>query len=286
MKKYIPRLLGKELKKSATEYPVVTVLGPRLAGKTTLAQKTFPNKTYLSLEDLENRDFALQDPRGFLDSCKTGAIIDEVQRVPSLLSYIQTEVDRNKKKGRYILTGSNQFLLEEKISQSLAGRVSLLRLFPLSFEELKTKHKSLSMENVILKGGYPQLFVENLREDRWFSNYVETYVHKDIRLMKNIANLSQFNVFLKMCAARVGQTINLQSLSNDCGLSQNTVKSWLSLLESSFIVRRLEPYYKNFNKRLIKSPKMFFYDTGLLCWLLSVRRSSDITLHPLKGAFV
>ncbi len=284
MRKYLPRVLLKELQQSAAEYPVVAVLGPRQSGKTTLVQKAFPKKAYVSLEDLENRDFASQDPRGFLSSYKAGVIIDEAQRVPALLSYIQTEVDQNKKKGWCILTGSNQFLLDEKISQSLAGRVSILRLLPLSFEELKPQYKFQTIEDVIFKGGYPQLFVENLRENRWFNNYVETYVHKDIRLIKNISNLSQFNVFLKMCAARVGQTVNLQSLSNDCGLSQNTVKSWLSLLESSFIAKRIAPYYKNFNKRLVKSPKIFFYDTGLLCWLLSVRRASDITLHPLKGA--
>ena len=284
---YIPRLMAKELRRSAREYPVVAILGPRQSGKTTLAKKTFPEKDYISMEDLDNRQFAHRDPRGFLETRKSAVIIDEAQRVPDLLSYIQTKTDRERKKGQFILTGSNQFLLEEKITQSLAGRVSVLRLLPLSLRELSKagdlKEKK-SLFEVIFKGFYPQLHGENIRSRPWFSNYTDTYINKEVRLVKNIGNLSQFSVFLKMCAARTGQLVNLQSFANDCGTAQNTIKSWLSVLESGFIIKRLSPYYKNFNKRLIKASKIYFYDTGLLCHLLSIQTPDEIVSHSLKGA--
>ena len=281
---YIPRLLIKELKKSAMEYPVTAILGPRQSGKTTLAKKAFPKKKYLSMEDLDNREFCLQDPKGFLKTYSSGVIIDEVQRTPQILSYIQTKVDKERKKGQFILTGSNQFLLEEKLTQSLAGRVSLLRLLPLSMKELSSRKELKNLYYLIFKGFYPQLHTEEIRTRHWFDNYIDTYVNKDIRLIKNISNLGQFNTLLKMLAGRVGQIINFQSLANDCGLSQNTVKSWMSLLESSFIIKKLPPYYKNFNKRIIKSSKIFFYDTGLLCRLLSIKNQEEIKIHSLKGA--
>ena len=280
---YIPRLMAKELKESVREYPVTALLGPRQSGKTTLAKKIFPHKEYVSMEDLDKRQFALQDPRGFLDTFKSGAVIDEVQRVPELLSYIQTKVDRERKKGRFILTGSNQFLLEEKITQSLAGRVSLLRLLPLSLQELAPYGKTENLFEVIFKGFYPKLYGENIRPARWLDNYRDTYINKEVRLVRNIGNSSQFNVFLKMCAGRVGQLINLQSLANDCGVVQNTIKSWLSVLESGFIIKKLSPYYRNFNKRLTKASKIYFYDTGLLCRLLSIRTPGEIATHSLKG---
>ena len=280
---YIPRLLIKEIKKSAREYPVVAILGPRQSGKTTVAQKTFPRRKYISMEDIDNRDFAYADPKGFLASYSSNVILDEVQRTPHLLSYIQTVVDKEKIKGQFILTGSNQFLLEEKLTQSLAGRVSILRLLPLSIKELQQQH-DINLNTLLYTGLYPQLHIESIRPRQWFNNYIETYVNKDVRMIKNIGNLSQFNTFLKMLAGRVGQIINLQSLSNDCGISQNTVKSWISILESSFIIKRLPPYYKNFNKRLIKSSKIFFYDTGLLCRLLSIKKPEEIITYPLKGA--
>ena len=280
---YIPRLLVKELKRSTKEYPVTAILGPRQSGKTTLAKKAFPKKRYISMEDLDNREFCLQDPKGFLKTYSSGTIIDEVQRTPHLLSYIQTKVDRDRKKGQFILTGSNQFLLEEKLTQSLAGRVSLLRLLPLSMKELGSRKELKNLNHLIFKGFYPQLHTEDMKASHWFDNYIDTYVNKDVRLIKNISNLGQFNTFLKMLAGRVGQLVNFQSLANDCGLSQNTAKSWLSLLESSFIIKRLPPYYKNFNKRLIKAPKIFFYDTGLLCRLLSIKKPVEINTHSLKG---
>ena len=280
---YIPRLLLKELKSSAKQYPVTAVLGPRQSGKTTLAQKAFPKKKYISLEDLDNRQFAMQDPRGFLSVYNKGLIIDEAQRCPELLSYIQTRVDQDKQKGQFILTGSNQFLLEEKITQSLAGRVALLRLLPLSLQELKRAKKTIPQTDMLFKGFYPQLYTENIKTNQFFNNYIETYVNKDVRLIKNISNLSLFNVFLKLCANRTGQLLNLQSLANDCGITQNTVKSWISILENSFILKRIYPYYKNFNKRLVKAPKIYFYDTGLLCRLLSIQKSQDLAVHALKG---
>ena len=282
--KYIPRTLQKELKTAVREYPVLAVLGPRQSGKTTLVKKAFPKKRYISLEDIDNREFAFNDPKGFLETYENGVIIDEAQRAPHLLSYIQTKVDRDKIKGQYILTGSNQLLLEEKITQSLAGRVSLLRLLPFSLTELKNHSKRKVINELIFTGLYPQLHTESIRVQGWFSNYVDTYINKDVRLVKNISNLSQFNIFLKMCAGRASQILNLQSLSNDCGLTQNTVRSWLSILESGFIIRQLHPYHKNFNKRLIKSPKLFFYDTGLLCYLLSIKKPEEISTHPLRGA--
>ena len=280
---YIPRILLKELKSSAKQYPVTAVLGPRQSGKTTLAKKAFPKKQYISLEDLDNRKFALEDPRGFLNTYKQGAIIDEAQRCPELLSYIQTQADQHKKKGQYIITGSNQFLLEEKVTQSLAGRVSLLRLLPLSLQELKQIKKTPTLNEMIFKGCYPQLYAEKMKVSLFFNNYIDTYVNKDVRLIKNISNLSMFNTFLKLCANRTGQLLNLQSLANDCGITQNTVKSWISILENSFILKRIYPYYKNFNKRLVKTPKIYFYDTGLLCRLLSIKKAQDLAVHSLKG---
>lgn len=281
---HIKRLLTKEIKKSTREYPVVAILGPRQSGKTTVAKKTFPNRKYISMENPDNREFASQDPKGFLETYGSNVIIDEVQRTPEILSYIQTKVDKEKKKGQFILTGSNQFLLEEKLTQSLAGRISLLRLLPLSMKELRSHKELKNLNHLIFKGFYPQLHGEDIRVKQWFDNYIDTYVNKDARLIKNISNLGQFNTLLKMLAGRVGQLVNLQALANDSGISQNTVKSWLSVLESSFIIKKLPPYYKNFNKRLTKSSKIFFYDTGLLCRLLSIKKTEEINIHSLKGA--
>lgn len=281
---YIKRALARELKQSAREYPVIVILGPRQSGKTTIAQKCFSKKPYVSLENLDNREFAGKDPHAFLEVYSGGAIIDEVQRVPGLLSYIQTKVDRDKEKGQFVLTGPNQLLLEEKITQSLAGRVSILRLLPLSLKELKSCRKVKSLDEILFKGFYPCLHAEKIRASKWLDNYIETYIDKDVRLIRNVANLSKFNTFLKMCAARAGQLVNLQSLANDCGNTQNSIKSWLSILESSFVVKRLYPYYKNFNKRLVKTPKIFFYDTGVLCRLLSIKSHKELANHALKGA--
>ena len=280
---YIERALTKELLLSAKEYPIVSILGPRQSGKTTIAQKAFPQKQYVSLENLDARNFAENDPNNFIKTYSDGAIIDEVQRVPSLLSYLQTEVDKQHNPGRFILTGSNQYMLQEKITQSLAGRVSILRLLPLSISELHRIGKKFSLNEIMFKGLYPKLYSENIRIKNWYDNYIETYVDKDVRLIKNIENLSQFNLFLKMLAARVGQLVNLASIGNDCGVAQNTIKSWISILESSFIIKLLYPHFKNYNKRLVKTPKIYFLDTGLLCRLLGITNNNELATHTLRG---
>lgn len=281
--KYIERILSEELKASAKEYPIVVILGPRQSGKTTLAKNIFSEKKYVSLENLDNRDFAKNDPNGFIKTYESGAIIDEVQRVPSLLSYLQTEVDENPITGRFILTGSNQYMLQEKVTQSLAGRVALLKLLPLSLEELHQAGMSFTLDQIIFEGCYPKIHAQKVRVKSWYDNYIETYVDKDVRLIKNIENLSLFNLFLKMLANRAGQLVNLASIGNDCGVSQNTIKSWISILESSYIIKLLYPYYKNFNKRLVKAPKIYFLDTGLLCRLLGIKESSELQAHPFRG---
>lgn len=280
---YIKREMENELQTSASEYPIVAILGPRQSGKTTLAKLAFTNKKYISLEDLENREFATSDPKGFLQTHKEGAIIDEIQRVPSLLSYLQSEVDQNRRPGRFILTGSNQYLLQEKLVQSLAGRISLLRLLPLSILELQKQKLELNLEQLMLKGFYPELHTKEIRATNWLNNYIETYVDKDVRLIKNIENLVTFHSFLKMCASRAGSLINYTSLSNDCGISQRVVKSWLSILESSFIIKLVHPFHKNFNKRLVKSPKIYFRDTGMLCRLLGINSTEEVASHFLRG---
>lgn len=286
---YIKRGLSKELLLSAREYPIVAVLGPRQSGKTTLVRACFPRKDYLSFENLDARDFAINDPKGLLKTYRKGAIFDEIQRVPALLSYLQTEVDRQKTSGRFILTGSNQYRLQEKVTQSLAGRVALLKLLPLSFQEIqsklskKTKSSPMSLNQILFQGCYPKLYASRIRPRNWLGHYIQTYVEKDVRLIKNIENLQLFHLFLRMIATRVGQLINFVSIGNDCGLSQNTVKSWLWLLESSYIVKLIYPYYKNFGKRLIKTPKVYFLDTGLLCYLLGIYSSQELTKHPLQG---
>ena len=286
---YIKRTLSKELLLSAKEYPIVAVLGPRQSGKATLVKTCFPRKAYVSFEDLETRDFAIRDPRGLLKTYVKGAIFDEIQRVPSLLSYLQTEVDQQNTSGRFILTGSNQYMLQEKITQSLAGRIALLKLLPLSFIEIQNSFKGkkravhLSLNQLLFKGCYPKLYASSIRSKKWLGHYIQTYVDKDVRLIKNIENLHQFNIFLKIIATRVGQMVNLVSIGNDCGLAQNTVKSWLSILESSYIIKLIYPYYRNFGKRLIKTPKVYFLDTGLLCYLLGIQSSRELTNHPLQG---
>ncbi len=280
---YIKRQLLDELLLSSREYPIVAILGPRQSGKTTIARKSFPEKKYVSLENLDFRAFAENDPNGFIATYRDGAIIDEVQRVPSILSYLQTEVDQNSAHGRFILTGSSQYMLQEKITQSLAGRVALLRLLPLSLDELYQANIKFSLNQFLFMGQYPKIHAEKIRVKNWYDNYIETYVDKDVRLIKNIENLSLFNLFLKMLAARVGQLVNLASIGNDCGVSQNTIRSWISILESSYIIKLLYPHHRNFNKRLVKTPKVYFLDTGLLCRLLGIVDKNELVAHPLRG---
>jgi hypothetical protein len=281
----IKRELIEKTVQMARQYPVVTITGPRQSGKTTLCRMVFPDMTYASLEDLDQREYARQDPRGFLNRFPQGAVLDEIQRAPELLSYIQTIVDQKNKEGFFILTGSQQFELLENISQSLAGRTALVRLLPFSLKEAYgTNLKKVGLNQVLYTGFYPRIFDKGLNPTEAMGFYVNTYVERDLRMLINIRDLSQFEIFLKLCAGRTGQIMNLSSLGNDCGVNHSTVKSWLSVLEASYIIKLLRPYYKNFNKRLIKSPKLYFLDTGLACFLLDIHNPNELATHPLRGA--
>jgi len=280
----IKRIISAKLKKLSLKFPVVSVVGPRQSGKTTLVKNVFPETDYVSLEDPDTREFALKDPRGFLATYSKSVIIDEAQRAPELFSYIQTAVDRRNKPGQFILTGSQNLLLHSHVSQTLAGRVAILKLLPFSIEELKnSRYEQKQSEEYLIKGFYPRLYDKRIKPADWYPNYIQTYVERDIRLIKNISDLAAFQKFVKMCAGRIGQILNLSSLGNDCGISHNTARAWLAILESSYIVFLLEPYHKNFNKRLVKMPKLYFYDTGLACSLLGIRNKTQLNTHYLKG---
>lgn len=279
----IKRKILDELLSVAAEFPVVTIIGPRQSGKTTLAKLTFDNYEYCSLEDSDVRDFAKSDPRGFFKQYSGKTIIDEIQRVPELLSYIQTIVDEENKNGRFILTGSHQLKLRAEISQSLAGRTAILRLLPLSISELLNEGIDFEKESLIFKGFFPRLYSEKVNTSRLLANYYETYIEKDVRQLINLKDVLQFQNFIKLLAGRVGQIVNHSSLANDVGISSTTVKEWLSILEASFIIFKLPPYYENFGKRVIKSPKYYFTDVGLLCFLLGIEKESQVTRDPLIG---
>jgi len=280
----ITRIMQEKLIDLAGKYPVVSVIGPRQSGKTTLVRATFPEKRYVSLEDPDTREFAQSDPRGFLTTHSDNVILDEVQRVPQLFSYIQTIVDRGQQSGQFVLTGSNNYLLQENLSQTLAGRVAILKLLPLSIEEIvNAGYQINNYEEYIFKGLYPRIYDHLLNPEIWYANYIQTYIERDVRLIKNISDLGAFQRFIKLCAGRIGQLLNLSSLGNDCGISHNTAKSWLSILESSFIVFLLQPHYENFSKRLVKQPKIYFYDPGLAASLLGIESEGQLNTHYLKG---
>lgn len=277
---YVREING-AIKELAKLYPVLGITGPRQSGKTTIARSLFPNIPYVSLENLDTRYQALNDPRGFLKLYENGAIFDEVQNAPILLSYLQGIVDENPVKGKYIITGSQNFALSEQVAQSLSGRIGMLTLLPLSLSEVN------SSEDVFFKiftGGYPALHKEQIPPINFYPSYIQTYIERDVRQLKNIGNLENFQTFLRLCAARVGQLINFSSLAQDAGISHVTAKQWLSILKASYIVFTLQPYYQNFNKRLIKMPKLFFYDTGLACSLLGLEKEEQVQNHYLKGA--
>ena len=280
----IKRTLSEKLIQLSQKFPVLAVIGPRQSGKTTLVKAVFYNKKYLSLEDPETREFAISDPKGFLHNIKDGAILDEVQRVPELFSYIHADVDNDKRDGKFILTGSNNFLLNEKISQSLAGRVAIFNLLPFSIIELKnTEFEFKDYEEYVFRGLYPGIYDKNINPIDWYPNYIQTYIERDVRMIKNISDLNSFQKFIKLCAGRIGQVLNLSSIANDCGINHNTAKAWFSILQTSFIVFFIEPYHKNFTKRLIKMPKLYFYDTGLACSLLGLKTVEYLDTHYLKG---
>lgn len=272
------------LKQLAKGFPVVAITGPRQSGKTTLAKFVFADKPYVSLEDPDQMEFATTDPRGFLAQYPEGAILDEVQRVPLLFSYLQSIVDEKHQTGLFILTGSEQFGLVSKITQSLAGRVGLLQLLPFSLEELKSVGLNPKTLNaMLLKGFYPPVYDRSISPSVWYANYVSTYVERDVRQMLEIKDLSTFQRFLRMSAARTGQLLNLSSLANDCGITHNTARAWLSILEASYIVFLLKPFHNNFGKRLAKAPKIYFYDTGLAAWLLRINDVQQMATHPMRG---
>lgn len=269
------------LKRFSTFYPIIGITGPRGSGKTTLAKLLFPHLPYISLENLDIRIQAEEDPRAFLGSYDKGAIFDEVQHVPSLLSYLQEIVDTNPQKGRYVITGSQNFALNSKITQSLSGRIGMLTLMPLSLYEM---YHNTPPHTAIFKGGYPALHQLEMYPPDFYLSYIQTYIERDLRQIKNIENLKLFHTFLKLCAARIGQLVNFSSLAQDAGISHTTARQWLTVLEASYILFTLQPYHQNFNKRLIKMPKLYFYDTGLACTLLGLEKESQLETHYLKGA--
>jgi len=269
----------------ASEYPVVAVTGPRQSGKTTLVRKAFPDKPYVSLEDLDERQFATDDPRGFLSGYPDGAILDEVQRCPGLFSYLQTRLDQAKKKGLFVLTGSQQFNLLTGITQSLAGRVALIPLLPFALGELQSaKMAPKTLSELLFRGLYPPIYDGQQKAGIWYGNYMRTYIERDVRQMINVHDLSAIQRFVRMCAGRTGQLTNLSALASDCGVTHNTAKAWLSVLEASYIVHLLQPHHRNFAKRLVKTPKLYFYDTGLACWLLGIRAPAQLDAHAQRGA--
>jgi len=265
------------------KYPVVTVTGPRQSGKTTLCRAAFPNLAYFNLERPDLREFAIEDPRGFLKECAGGAVVDEIQRAPELVSFIQATVDEVGRNGQFVLTGSQQFRVTEAVSQSLAGRTALLRLLPFTIQEVLEARSTLTVEEFIHTGFYPRIYDQDLDPSLALGDYFETYVERDVRQVSEIRNLSAFRKFLKLCAGRVGQLLNLHSLGNDAGVSHTTARQWISVLEASYIVFLLEPFHPNISKRLIKSPKLYFYDVGLAAFLLGIETPHQVVSHPLKG---
>ena len=275
----------KTLIRLAKSFPIVAITGPRQAGKTTLAKAVFKGKPYVSLENPDEREFAQNDPKRFLARFPNGAVLDEVQRCPSLLSWLQGLVDERGGMGDFVLTGSAQFDLIEGITQTLAGRVGRVELLPLSSRELKAANQlPNSLSQMLIQGGYPALYDRKITTQDWFSNYVATYVERDVRQLISVRNLSQFQTFLKMCASRTGQLINLTSLGADCGISAVTAKQWLSVLETSYIVTLLRPHHSNFGKRLVKTPKIYFLDSGLAAWLMGIRSAETLETHAARGA--
>lgn len=280
----IERNLKDKLIYLAQKYPIVTVTGPRQSGKSTLLRATFPEYKYISLEDPDIRLFAKEDPKGFLLTYPDKTIIDEAQHAPQLFSYLQTHVDKENNPGMYLLAGSNNFLLMEKINQSLAGRTAVLKLLPFSHNEMQNGNilpKTVNEE--IFYGAYPRLYDKSIEPNDFYPYYIQTYVESDVRLIQNIGDLSKFIRFIKLCAGRIGQLLNISSLANECGVTTVTLSSWLSVLEASYICYLLKPDYNNFAKRLVKTPKLYFYDTGLACSLLDITSTNQVSTHFLRG---
>ena len=280
----INRILSEKLRYYASKYPIVTVTGPRQSGKTTLIRSCFPDYEYVSFEDPDTLLIAKEDPRLFLKRYRDKVIFDEAQRFPELFSYLQTAVDLEGKTGMYILSGSQNFQLMEKITQSLAGRTAILKLMPFSYAEIMQSDQiPVSVDEMMFQGSYPRIFDKQLLPKEFYPFYIQTYIERDVRQLQNIMNLDLFIRFVKLCAGRIGQLLNLSSLATECGITQPTAKAWLSVLEASYIIYLLKPYHKNYNKRLVKTPKLYFMDTGLACSLLGIQESSQIFAHYLRG---
>jgi predicted AAA+ superfamily ATPase len=277
------RVLKQALKRLSKGFPILAITGPRQSGKTTLSKAMFPHLSYVSLEDPIERSFAMEDPKGFLARFSKGAIFDEAQRWPDLFSHLQGLVDEDRRPGRFVLTGSQQFGLMAGITQSLAGRVGMTRLLPLSLEEIPVG-KEGNPDTMMLRGGYPALYSGNVSPADWFASYVATYLERDVRQVLEVKDLTVFQRFLRLCAGRTGQLLNLSALAGEAGISHTTARSWISVLESSDIVHLLPPYHRNFGKRLVKSPKLYFVDVGLACWLLGIRSEEVLETHPARGA--
>ena len=279
------RNAGSVLKKLATQFKAIAITGPRQSGKSTLARITFPGKKYVSLENPDIRESALNDTRGFLNNLPDGAIIDEAQRVPELFSYLQQVLDESNERGRFILTGSNNFLMLENISQTLAGRIGYLELLPFCYEEIREiPDQDLQLNQLIFSGGYPAITFDHIDPAFWFPSYIRTYIERDVRQIKNITNLNLFQKLLYLCAGRVGQQLNLNNLAIECGVDHKTIGAWMGILQASYVIHLLPPFYNNFSKRIIKSPKLYFYDTGLVCALLGINASTQLITHSGRGA--
>lgn len=277
----IPRALTDKAQLLLTKYPMVSISGPRQSGKTTFSKLFAPDYQYVNVELPDNRIYAHNDPRSFLEQYQNRVILDEVQNVPDLFSYLQVFTDERNRTGEYVLTGSQNFLLMQNITQSLAGRVALLTLLPFSYFELPDKPP---IEQFMFKGGYPRLIQKEILPEDFFPTYIQTYIERDVRQLIQIQSLSLFQNFLYLMAGRAGQVFNASSIANDLGVNSQTVEAWTSVLEASYIVFRLQPYYRNFNKRITKAPKVYFYDTGLLCYLLGIRAEAELQMHFAKGA--
>jgi uncharacterized protein len=282
---YIRRTAEATLVEMADQFKILAVTGPRQSGKTTLVRHVFPDKPYASLENPDTREFALRDPRRFLQRYASGAVLDEVQRCPELLSYLQGMVDESQERGHFVLTGSQHFGLMEKISQSLAGRVGVLHLLPFSLCELTDGGvRPEGLDALLFAGGYPPVHDAHASPERWYNAYIDTYIERDMRQLVNVHDTDRFQRFMRLCADSIGQLVNMTRIGSDCGVDQKTVKAWLAILETGFVIYRLRPHHENFRKRLVKTPKLYFHDTGLAARLLGIERAEQLATHRMRGA--
>lgn len=281
----IIRSIMEEARYSLTQFRALCITGPRQSGKTTLSRTLFKGRPYVNFEDPVTQGAFQDDPEAFLRKLRTGAVLDEVQRVPEIFRHLQVLLDHNRSRGQFILTGSNNFLLQEQVSQSLAGRAGYLTLLPFSYQELKEAEKPVDdILTNMLNGGYPEIWAEQLNPKKWLDSYIQTYIQRDVRQLRNIQNLAAFNRFVYMCANLAGQILNRDELSRQVGVDTKTIQSWLGLLENSYILFQLQPWYNNLKKRIVKSPKIYFHDTGLLCALLKITSKTGLKNHPMAGS--